>query len=70
MAPRMKLPVATYIIQKISGFGNSQAKAQEDGSAQPDADLQGIGIDPIAEKKLLRKLDWTLIPMFTIICAL
>lgn len=26
------------------------------------------GIDPVAEKKLLRKLDWILLPMATLIC--
>jgi hypothetical protein len=25
-------------------------------------------IDPEAERKLLRKLDWTLLPLFTLIC--
>jgi len=28
-----------------------------------------IAIDPVAEAKLLKKLDWTLLPMFTLICG-
>ncbi len=27
-------------------------------------------IDPDAEKRLLKKLDWILLPMFTVICEL
>ncbi len=35
----------------------------ESTSAQSDN-----GIDPVAEKKLLRKLDWILLPLTTLIC--
>lgn len=27
-------------------------------------------IDPVAERKLVKKLDWVLLPLFTAICAL
>ena len=26
------------------------------------------GIDPVAEKKLVKKLDWIFLPLFTVIC--
>ncbi len=35
-----------------------------DGESTTSAD----GIDPVAEKLLRRKLDWILLPLFTIVC--
>jgi hypothetical protein len=29
-----------------------------------------VDLDPVAEKRLVKKLDWILMPMFTLICML
>lgn len=43
---------------------NSHTKSESSGLSR------AIEIDPIAEKRLVRKLDWILLPLFTIICGL
>lgn len=46
-----------------SGGGQSPTLASKDGEFEQ-------AIDPVAEARLLRKLDWILLPMFTAICKL
>jgi hypothetical protein len=44
--------------------GASPPKSSMDSNDMDKTEL----IDPILEKKLLRKLDWSLLPLFTLIC--
>jgi hypothetical protein len=46
-----------------SGGGQSPTLASKEGDFEQE-------IDPVAEARLLRKLDWILLPMFTAICKL
>jgi len=35
----------------------------------PSSSVSSLALDPVAEKRLVKKLDWILMPMFTLICA-
>lgn len=38
------------------------------GQPSPKESTEGLIIDPEAERRLVRKLDWILLPLFTLVC--
>lgn len=53
-------------------MSDNEKQSIQDGTtvATIDTDVASIELGTDAEKRLVRKLDWTLIPLFTLICEL
>ena len=63
--------------EKVNGNGAASSKEasidiekkdNEDHLIEDATESLAAQIDPLAEKRLLRKLDWVFMPMFTAIC--
>ena len=66
--PKEKAHVVSEKVDiESSGGGQSPTLGSKDATSM-DLEQDGV-IDPVAEARLLRKLDWILLPMFTAICA-
>lgn len=48
----------------------TETTSQSIDAIEKNEDFTAYVIDPIEEKRLLRKLDWSLLPMFTATCEI
>jgi hypothetical protein len=62
-------PFPTYSMESEDSKGSQHNVSVKDVALEEKtAAVPSTGIDPVAEKKLLRKLDFTLLPLFGLIC--